>query len=112
MKSKDNYLDYVFQRKPGLRWDVREEGEVVLHIRHKGFTHFIAEKLFDRPPVTHVHLEPIGSFIWQQIDGKRTVYEIGLLLREAFGDEAEPLYERLAVYMKQLEGNGLVSRLN
>lgn len=116
MKKNDNYLDHVFRRSPEVDWDeVTEEGKddthlplVVLHIRHRGLSHFIAEKFFDRPPVTHVHMEPIGSFIWRQIDGQHSVYEIGLLLHETFGEEAEPLYERLSVYMKQLENNGLI----
>ena len=116
MKKNDNYLDHVFRRSPEVDWDeVTEEGKddthlplVVLHIRHRGLSHFIAEKFFDRPPVTHVHMEPIGSFIWRQIDGQHSVYEIGQLLHETFGEEAEPLYERLSVYMKQLENNGLI----
>ena len=116
MKKNDNYLDHVFRRSPEVDWDeVTEEGKddthlplVVLHIRHRGLSHFIAEKFFDKPPVTHVHMEPIGSFIWRQIDGRRSVYEIGQLLHETFGEEAEPLYERLSVYMKQLENNGLI----
>ncbi len=132
VKKSNNYLDYVFQRAPEVGWDevAGEEGSadevdggaspegagdgrrslVVLHIRHRGLSHFIAEKFFGRPQITHVHLEPLGSFIWRQIDGTRSVYEIGRLLREAFGEEAEPLYERLSVYMKQLENNGLIIR--
>ena len=47
-------------------------------------------------------------FVWRQIDGRHSVYEIGQLLHETFGEEAEPLYERLSVYMKQLENNGLI----
>ena len=116
MKKNDNYLDHVFRRSPEVDWDeVTEEDKddthlplVVLHIRHRGLSHFIAEKFFDRPPVTHVHMEPIGSYIWRQIDGQHSVYEIGQLLHETFGEEAEPLYERLSVYMKQLENNGLI----
>ena len=119
MRSKDNYLDYVFHRDPDLQWDVEPDSEasgeghcglVVLHIKHRGISHAIAERFFDRPSVTHVHLEAFGSFIWQRIDGTKTVYDIGQCLHEAFGEEAEPLYDRLSVYMKQLENNGLISR--
>lgn len=129
MKQSDNYLDYVFQRAPDLDWEIEvpndedaiadgsmEHAEanrplVVLHIRRRGLSHYIAHRFFDRPAYSHVHLEPFGSFIWQQIDGKRSVYGIGQLLHEAFGEEAEPLYERLSVYMKQLERNGLIRRV-
>lgn len=45
----------------------------------------------------------MGSFIWPLIDGDTTVYDIGQKVAEHFGPDAEPLYERLSVYMKQLE---------
>ena len=110
MKSAENYLDYVFQHDPALQWDVDEDELVVLHVRRRGLSHFIARKFFDRPGFSHIHLEPLGSFIWKQIDGRRNVYEIGQLLHETFGEEAEPLYERLSVYMKQLENNRLIRK--
>ena len=116
MKKADNYLDYVFRWASDLEWDEApaddssQESLVTLHIRHQGFSHKIAAKFFGKPQVTHVHLEPMGSFIWKQIDGRKSVYEIGQLLHEAFGEEAEPLYERLSMYMKQLERNGFIVR--
>ena len=47
----------------------------------------------------------MGSFIWQQIDGKRNVYEIGQLLKQEYGKEAEPLYERLCTFVKSLHNS-------
>ena len=55
MKKNDNYLDHVFRRSPEVDWDeVTEEDKddtylplVVLHIRHRGLSHFIAEKFFN-----------------------------------------------------------------
>jgi hypothetical protein len=45
----------------------------------------------------------MGNFIWPLIDGKRTVGDIALLVKAEFGDKAEPLYNRLVVYMRNLE---------
>ena len=53
----------------------------------------------------------MGSFIFLCVDGKRSVYDIGQLVKEKYGDEAEPLYERLSVYMKKLEEAGFVKRV-
>ena len=57
----------------------------------------------------HITLEELGSFIWQQIDGEKSILQIGELVQEAFGEKAEPLYERLAQYMKILYGKGFIT---
>ena len=110
MKHKENYLDYIYKIKDGLVWSVDDEGTVTVDMEHKGFINRIAQRFFDTPQVSHIKLEGPGSFIFKCIDGKRTVYDIGVLVREEFKDEAEPLYERLSVYIKQMENLGFIYR--
>jgi len=103
MKNNQNFLDYVFKINDDLVWKLDEKEQVIVDMENKGFTNRIAQKFFKKPAVSHITLEGMGSFIFTCIDGKRSVYDIGLLLHDKFGDEAEPLYERLSVYMKHLE---------
>ncbi len=103
MTNKDNYLDYVYSIKNDLIWTRSESGEVIIDMENKGITNRIAQKFFKRPKVSHITLEGMGSFIFTCIDGKRSVFEIGKLVKEKYGEDAEPLYERLSVYMKRLE---------
>ncbi len=103
MTNKDNYLDYVYSIKNDLIWTRSESGEVIIDMENKGITNRIAQKFFKRPKVSHITLEGMGSFIFTCIDGTCSVYEIGKLVKEKYGPEAEPLYERLSVYMKRLE---------
>ncbi len=103
MTNKDNYLDYVYSIKNDLIWTLSESGEVIIDMENKGITNRIAQKFFKRPKVSHITLEGMGSFIFTCIDGKRSVFEIGKLVKEKYGEDAEPLYERLSVYMKRLE---------
>ena len=56
----------------------------------------------------HIDLDEMGSFIFPLIDGERTVGQIAQLVRERFGADAEPLYERLAKYMQILRNNGFI----
>ena len=42
------------------------------------------------------------------MDGQRSIYEIGALVKEKFGEKAEPLYPRLAQYMKTLHNNHFI----
>ena len=111
MKQKsENYLDYIYKIKDGVVWSSDDEGTVTVDMENKGFTNRIAQRFFDVPEVSHIKLEEPGSFIFKCIDGDRTVYDIGLLVHEEFKDEAEPLYERLSVYIKQLENLGFICR--
>lgn len=106
-KKKANYLDYVPVISDKNTWSV-EEGTVTVHMVHRGFYAAIAQKIFKRPRVSHIALDKMGSFIFPLIDGKRTVGDIALLVRDEFGDEAEPLYDRLVQYMKILHNNGFI----
>ena len=71
-KNKENYLDYVPVISPKNTWSVEGE-KVTIHMVHRGFYASIAQKFFHRPRVSHIDLDKQGSFVFQQIDGKRTV---------------------------------------
>ena len=111
MNSKDNYLDYVFRKNDDLAWTDSESGEVIVEMENVGFTNRIAQFFFKRPARSYITLEGMGSYIWTCIDGKRTVYEIGTLLHNKYGDAADPLYERLSTYIKRLEQVGFIKRM-
>ena len=106
-KPQKNYLDFVPAHKIE-RFTVDENSIVTLEIENKGVFNKIAQKLFKKPKISYILLDEMGSFIWPYIDGKRDITEIGVLVREHFGDKAEPLYERLSQYFKTLESYGFV----
>lgn len=103
-----NYLDFIPKHNDKHTWNTDEQGIVTVYVENKGVFNRIAQKCFDRPKVSQIHLEEMGSFIWPLIDGKRSVMEIGELVKEHFGEEAEPLYPRLAGYIKMLENSDLI----
>ena len=86
-----------------------ESGEVIVDMENTGITNRIAQKFFHKPAISHIHLEGMGSYIFTCIDGKKSVYEIGQLVKEKYGEEAEPLYERLSVYMNNLKNVGYIT---
>ena len=107
-KEKKNYLDYIPVVSEKHTWDVEDDGSVTIHMVHRGFYAAIAQKLFHRPRVSHIHLDEVGSFIFPYLDGQRTVGDIAALVHEEFGEAAEPLYDRLVQYMKILHNNGFI----
>ena len=107
-KQSQNLLDLVPRQSKKYKFEVDEEGKVTVFVENKGFFNLAAQKLFKKPRFTQIHLEEFGSFIWQKIDGKRTVKEIADLLHEKFGEKADPLYPRISVYVKTLVNYGFV----
>ena len=107
-KKKETYLDYVPVCAPEFSWKLDKKGIVVIEMENKGFYNWLAQKLFKRPRFSHISLDEYGSFIWQQMDGKKSIYEISKLVKEKFGDAAEPLIERLTKYFQILYRNHFI----
>lgn len=107
-KGKKNYLDYVPVCAPEHTWELNEKNLVVIHVENKGFYNRLAQKVFKRPKVSHISLDAYGSFVWQQMDGKRTIYDISHLVKERYGAEAEPLLERLTKFFQILYENHFI----
>lgn len=110
--KKENYLDYIPKRNALYEWSVNDKGHVEIKVRNRGIYNRIAQLIWKKPKVSRIELEEFGSFIWQAMDGVKSVYELGKQVKETFGKKAEPLYERLAAYMKNLHENGFIVYVN
>ncbi len=106
--TTENYLERVPVRKEGIGWSSDGEGVVTLEIENKGAFNRIAQKLFKKPKISYIHLDRMGSFVWPVIDGESTITQIGVLVEEHFGQEAHPLYERLAKFFQILHSYGFI----
>lgn len=105
---KENYLERIPKRPDKFDFTVDEEGIVTLNIENKGVFNRIAQKLLKKPKVSYIHLDEMGSFIWPLMDGEKDITAIGKFVEEKFGEEANPLYERLAKYFQILDSYGFV----
>ncbi len=105
-KSKaidENYLDKIPEVSNSISYKSDDEGIVTLEIENKGVINRIAQKLFFKPKVTYIHLDDLGSFSVLCADGKRSIFEIGELVKDKFGDKCEPLYERLCKFFQIMD---------
>ena len=108
----ENYLEKTPVKNENIQWKQDENGAVTLEIENTGFFNKIAQKFFKKPKVSYVHLDENGSFLWPLIDGEKSILELGVLVKEHFGEKAEPLYERLAKYFQILESYKFISFKN
>ena len=102
-QKTENFLERIPCRKEGLLWQTNEKGLVDLQIENKGFMNKIAQLLFKKPPISYIHLDELGSFIWPLLDGEQNIIALGERVKEHFGEKAEPLYPRLAQYIRILD---------
>lgn len=107
-----NYLDLIPERNAGLRWHTDRKERVVLEVENTGIMNTIAQKIMNKPRFTKVHLDTNGSFVWSLIDGKKTVEDIAQLVKEEFGEAAEPLYPRIIKYFQIVESYHFIKFVN
>lgn len=107
-KKEENYLDFVPRKSQNFEWIVKDDGIVQIIVERNSLFERIVRKLFFTPENYKVDLDKIGSFIWLQIDGSKTVYHIAELLKIEFGEDIEPLYKRLLQYINILKNNKFI----
>jgi len=106
-KSKINLLDLIPVRN--IKWEKKEDGLIVL-LKPKFGLAFLKKYVLPRlkKPYFKIKLDPVGSFIWEHCDGSLRVKEVAKNLKDKFGEEVEPLYDRLALFLQSLEKNHLI----
>jgi hypothetical protein len=55
-----------------------------------------------RPRPYRVLLDDVGSFVWRMCDGEAPVETIAAAMKERFGEEVEPVEDRLVTFLKSL----------
>ena len=110
--SDINYLDLIPRRNEALKWHRDLKDRVILEVENTGVMNTIAQKVFNKPRFTKVHLDAQGTFIWPLIDGEKTVADIAALVKEEFGEKAEPLYPRIVKYFQIVESYNFIEFIN
>ena len=90
-KQKDNYLDYVPKHNSLFECRENKKGRVEVKVHNKGIFNRIAQLIARKPRYSYIELDDFGTFVWHSIDGVRSIYDIGQLVKEHFGEKAEPL---------------------
>lgn len=103
-----NLLDYIPKIKESQKFTEDENGIIVLTVEWKGFFHTIAHKFFKKPKVSKISLDELGSYVWKQIDGEKSLMEIAALVGGQFGDEPEIAAERLIKFVRILLDNEFI----
>jgi len=107
VKRGINLLDLIPVKN--IECQKNEEGLIVL-LKPKFKNPFLAKHLLPllKNPYYRIRLDALGSSVWELCDGHLTVKELGRKLKDKFGDNAEPLFDRLALFLQSLEKNRFI----
>ena len=68
----------------------------------------LLERWLRVPRTVRVELDEFGAAAWKAMRGGVPVRQVGEALRHEFGDDAEPLWERLGEFLAMAERGGLL----
>ncbi len=93
-----------------IKWKTDDQGNIIL-LKPKYRNPFLAKHVLPRMkhPFYRVKLDEMGSFFWKNCDGKNNVKEIARLHREKFGDDAEPVLDRISLFIQDLDRNRFIT---
>lgn len=103
-----NLMDMVPVRN--VKWETNAHGHVTL-LKPKFKLPWLKKHFLPRMkrPNYRIKLDDKGSFIWSQCDGKTNVREMAKKHKEKFGEDVEPLLDRLALFLQSLEKNQFIT---
>lgn len=112
-KNNEAVLNIVFKYADHIEYEISDQNIVTIYEKQDHKIQKIFRKLkFKIPEYKKIDLDEYGSYVFLQIDGKRTVKEIGENIEDKFGDKMAPIYERLLLFLNHLEVNCHYIRLS
>lgn len=123
-KLEDNFLLYIPVKKH-KDWE-KKDGNVYLIFYHKKLVERFMRWLVKKPAVSDIKLDYIGTKVWESMNGKNTVYDIGQILlsipqlkdeyknlsEDNSSEYCHPIYNRLIMYLRYLNKKGWISFKN
>lgn len=110
--KEENYLDYIPKHNSLYPYSKNENNRIEVTVQNKGLFNRIAQLIFRKPKYSKIELDDFGSFVWEQMNGERSIYEISMLIKEEFGEKAEPLFERATTFFQILRRNSFIVYVN
>lgn len=103
MKNNEEILNLKFRICDNLNYKIDDNGIVtVLEKQDHKIQKFFRKLKFKIPLYKEITLDEISSEVFLQIDGDKTVKEIGDNLEKKYGEKVNPLYERLLIFLNHI----------
>ncbi|MCB2305227.1 PqqD family protein [Clostridium estertheticum] len=106
LENNEDVLNIIFKIFDDLEYELDKKNIVTILEKQDHKLQRVFRKLnFKIPDYKKTSLDEYGSCVFLQIDGKKTVKNIGENLEAKYGDKANPLYERLLLFLNHIDVN-------
>lgn len=106
MNNNEEVLNIIFKISDNLEYEVDENHIVTILEKQDHKIQKILRKLkFRIPGYKKITMDEYGSYVFLQIDGNKTVKDIGKNLEVKYGDKIHPIYERLLLFLNHIDVN-------
>lgn len=106
MKTNQEVLDIVYKICDNIEYEVNGDKVVtILDKQDHKIQKFFRKLKFRIPTYKKLELDEYSSAVFLEIDGEKTVEEVGKKLELKFGEKVNPLYERLLLFLNHIEVN-------
>lgn len=96
--------EVVYKHTDDIKYETSSEGLItVLEAQDKTIQKIFRKLGFKIPQYKKTQLDKYSSFVFLQIDGKQSIFDIATKMKEEFGEDAEPVYERLMLFLDYIE---------
>lgn len=104
MKNNEEVLNLCFRKEDNIKYTLKEGKIVIIHEPQYHKIQKILRKIgFNIPKYKNIELDIYSSYVFLEIDGIKTIKQIGENLEKEFGQDVYPLYERLLVFINHIE---------
>lgn len=103
--DNEDALKLIFKISKNIDYEVDNKIVTVLEKQNHPIQKFFRKLKFRIPLNKKIELDEYCSFVFLQIDGEKTVKDIGKNLENIYGEDCHPLYERLLMFLNHIEIN-------
>lgn len=104
--NNEEVLNIIFKISDNLEYEVDKDNIVtILKKQDHKIQRFFRKLKLRIPEYEKISLDEYGSYVFSQIDGNKTVKDIGENLEAKYGDKVHPLYERLLLFLNHIDVN-------
>ncbi|WP_085829136.1 PqqD family protein [Clostridium massiliodielmoense] len=109
-KKDNNLLEFIPYKNLSYIYDKEEESNNITIIikRNSKFDKLILKIFRKAHKELYVHLDEIGSFIWRNIDGKKTVLNLCEGFMKEYNVEQSEAINRTVYFLKILKNNKFI----
>jgi hypothetical protein len=106
-KNEKNFLD-IIPIKLHLNYKTNN-GNINLVFTHDSLLQKFLRWMTKKSSTSSLELDGLGSVVWENIDGKNTIYDIINLLLEKEEDSYESMQERVFMFIRLLKNKKIIA---